>query len=71
MAGFQERWIVGKTVERLEPRRKRHDTSRAEFVYDEACIIHFTDGSSLVLLASDDDIGPTILTNYYPAKRRK
>ena len=82
MAGFQERWIAGKTVERLEPREKRpeclaggwdscHPGLGTILVYDEACTIHFTDGSSLVLLASDDQFGPIIRTNYYPAKRRK
>jgi hypothetical protein len=91
MAGFQERWIAGKTVERLEPREKRlkcdawgydRDTCGdsdgynspkygTTLVYDEACTIRFTDGSRLVLLASEDQFGPIIRTNYYPAKRRK
>ena len=81
MAGFQERWVAGKTVERLEPREKRlqcdagalsdHPQYGATLVYHEACTIHFTDGSCLVLLACEDQIGPTLLTNYYPAKRRR
>lgn len=81
MSGFQERWIAGKTVERLEPREKRlvclsgGCSDNPEFgttlVYNEACIIHFTDGSRLVLLANEDQIGPIIHPKYYPAKRRK
>ena len=91
MAGFQERWIAGKTVERLEPRVKRlqcdtwgYDAAMPGFnggynspkygttlVYDEACSIYFTDGSCLVLLASEDQLAPIILTNYYPPTRRK
>jgi len=71
MAGFQERWIAGKTVERLEPRVKRPNDGGTGLVYDEACTIRFTDGSCLVLLASDDQLGPIILTNYYPPTRRK
>jgi len=81
MAGFQERWIVGKTVERLEPRVKRLECLSgalsdqpqygATLVYDEACTIHFTDGSRLRLLASEDEDGMTILTHYYPPTRGK
>ena len=70
MPGFQERGIVGKTIKELKA-RKRHDTSRPELVYHESCVIYFTDGSLLVLLASDDEDGPTISTQYTPAKRRK
>tara|TARA_R100000458_G_C8278085_1_gene253892 strand:+ start:1685 stop:1960 length:276 start_codon:yes stop_codon:yes gene_type:complete len=91
MGGFQERWIAGKTVERLEPREKRlqceawgYDAGSigvndgfnspqwgTRLVYHEACTIHFTDGSRLVLLAAEDQLSPVILTNYYPAKRGK
>ena len=90
MAGFQERWIAGKTVERLEARKRLQCESwgydagsigvndgfnspqyGTTLVYDGSCTIHFTDGSRLLLLASEDQLSPVISTNYYPAKRRK
>lgn len=70
MAGFQERWVSGKTIEKLVARKRpRVDaSSRPGLVYDESCAIHFADGSRLVLLASDDADGAIILTGYYPAQ---
>ena len=71
MPGFQERWIVGKTVERLEVRKRPTAWGSGMLIYDESCTIHFTDGSSLKLVPDEDDDNMIIQPCYCPAKRRK
>lgn len=75
MAGFQERWLTGKTIKRVEaiepwirPRHYSQPQLRCVHKWD----IYFTDGSRLRLFPNEDPAETLhVELSYYPAKRRK
>lgn len=68
MSRFQERWIIGKTIERVEALR-RPDSDSGRSVYQECVLLVFTDGSSLSLLSSEDEFTCIVVPRYYPATK--
>ena len=71
MASFvQERWLVGKTIKRVDMgrgRARRHDP-RLVVLSPE---IEFTDGSRLIPVYAETDWEPGVSLIYIPAKRRR
>ena len=73
--GFQERWLTGKTIKRVEaiepwirPRFLCLPQLRCVHQWD----IYFTDGSRLRLFPNEDEaVTLHVELNYYPAKRGK
>ena len=69
MPGFQERWIVGKTVAAV--RRERFYNERIGGKSTDVQSIAFTDGSCLLLSGELHEYGTYVSASYIPAKRRK
>jgi len=68
MSGFQERWIVGKTVAAV--RRKRFYNERIAGKSTDLQWIEFTDGSLLGFSGELTEDNTYVDANYIPAKRR-
>lgn len=68
MRGFQERWIVGKTVAAVK--RERFYNERMAGKSTEVQWIKFTDGSRLLLSGELHEYGTYVSASYIPAKRR-
>ncbi len=76
MPGFQERWIVGKTVESLSRHGDTwvgdsadHTSHRRQVSFGWR--IGFTDGSSAIICPNEDGYSYYTTVDYTPAKRRK
>ena len=69
MPGFQERWIVGKTVAAVS--RRRFYNERLGRQSTELQWIAFTDGSSLLLGGELTEDNTYVSAKYVPAKRGK
>lgn len=69
MAGFQKRWIVGKTV--ADVRRERFYNERLGGKSTDFESITFTDGSCLSFCGELTEYGTYVSATYIPAKRRK
>jgi hypothetical protein len=69
MRGFQERWIVGKTVAAVQ--RERFYNERIANKSTDLESITFTDGSMLVFNGELTEDGTYVSALYMPAERRR
>lgn len=68
MPGFQERWIVGKTIAAVK--RERFYNERIDGKSTDLQWIDFTDGSCLLFSGDLTEDGTYVNASYIPAKRR-
>jgi|TARA_R100000084_G_scaffold22967_1_gene8188 hypothetical protein len=76
MPGFQERWIVGKTVESLSRHGDTWVGDSPDYTSHRRQVsfgwrIEFTDGSSAIICPNEDGHCYYTTVDYTPAKRRK
>lgn len=70
MAGFQERWIVGKTVKAVHVERFVNEYFGPRVRGTALSEIEFGDGSRLVLSACHTEYETLVGVAYYPPPKR-
>ena len=69
MPGFQERWVVGKTIAAVSKSRQMDPYMGKCITKTES--ITFTDGSRLVMATTPLELGSACTPVYVPASRAK